>query len=229
MGPQGERARSARDHHEVHARADDFEELWPTADLAPGRPDVRAGGRRCLRAGQAGAPAREGRCCPARERRAVRRLPEVPLAREAAAAAAVPPRPLRRGAVDRARAPPADRRLARARIALRAAMAAPTEADRLAYVVRAVHASRAAEPCSAAAPAASARPRPVEGVDAIERMLRHDCQGWLPDNLLERGDRMAMAASVELRPPFLDHHLVELAFRLAVQGQGPAGARPSGC
>ena len=45
-------------------------------------------------------------------------------------------------------------------------------------------------------------------------MLRHDLRAWLPDNLLERGDRMSMAASLELRPPLLDHRLVELAFRL---------------
>jgi len=45
-------------------------------------------------------------------------------------------------------------------------------------------------------------------------MLAADCASWLPDNLLERGDRMSMAASLELRPPFLDHHLVELAFSL---------------
>ncbi|HXC40286.1 MAG TPA: asparagine synthase C-terminal domain-containing protein, partial [Burkholderiales bacterium] len=29
----------------------------------------------------------------------------------------------------------------------------------------------------------------------------------LPDNLLERGDRMTMAASIEARVPFLDHKL----------------------
>jgi asparagine synthase (glutamine-hydrolysing) len=50
--------------------------------------------------------------------------------------------------------------------------------------------------------------------DLVRRMLAADCQTWLPDNLLERGDRMSMAASLELRPPFLDHHLVELAFSL---------------
>jgi asparagine synthase (glutamine-hydrolysing) len=50
--------------------------------------------------------------------------------------------------------------------------------------------------------------------DVIQRMLFVDCHTWLSDNLLERGDRMAMAASVESRPPFLDHNLVELAFRL---------------
>ncbi len=30
---------------------------------------------------------------------------------------------------------------------------------------------------------------------------------WLPDNLLERGDRMTMGASLESRMPFLDHDL----------------------
>jgi asparagine synthase (glutamine-hydrolysing) len=45
-------------------------------------------------------------------------------------------------------------------------------------------------------------------------MLYADCHTWLADNLLERGDRMSMAASIENRPPFLDHELVELAFRV---------------
>lgn len=53
-----------------------------------------------------------------------------------------------------------------------------------------------------------------DGFDAIDRMLRSDLITWLPDNLLERGDRMSMAASLELRPPLLDHDLVELAFQL---------------
>ena len=50
--------------------------------------------------------------------------------------------------------------------------------------------------------------------DRVRRMLLADCRVWLPDNLLERGDRMSMAASVESRPPFMDHRLVELAFSL---------------
>ena len=48
----------------------------------------------------------------------------------------------------------------------------------------------------------------------LRAMLVEDFTGWLPDNLLERGDRMTMAASVELRPPFLDPRLIDLAFRL---------------
>jgi asparagine synthase (glutamine-hydrolysing) len=50
--------------------------------------------------------------------------------------------------------------------------------------------------------------------DLLDRMLYVDCHTWLVDNLLERGDRMAMAASVESRPPFMDHRLVELAMSL---------------
>lgn len=50
--------------------------------------------------------------------------------------------------------------------------------------------------------------------DLIQRMLYVDCHTWLADNLLERGDRMSMAASIESRPPFLDHRLVEIAFQL---------------
>jgi asparagine synthase (glutamine-hydrolysing) len=50
--------------------------------------------------------------------------------------------------------------------------------------------------------------------DALSRMLYADSHTWLADNLLERGDRMSMAASLELRPPFLDHRVAELAFSL---------------
>jgi len=50
--------------------------------------------------------------------------------------------------------------------------------------------------------------------DHLRRMLYVDCHTWLADNLLERGDRMSMAASIENRPQFLDHRLVEAAFRV---------------
>jgi asparagine synthase (glutamine-hydrolysing) len=49
---------------------------------------------------------------------------------------------------------------------------------------------------------------------ALRRILYFDQTSWLPDNLLERGDRMTMAASIEARVPFLDHKLVEFVATL---------------
>src|SRR5262245_21443982 len=40
---------------------------------------------------------------------------------------------------------------------------------------------------------------------SLRRILYFDQTSWLPDNLLERADRMTMAASIEARVPFLDH------------------------
>jgi asparagine synthase (glutamine-hydrolysing) len=42
---------------------------------------------------------------------------------------------------------------------------------------------------------------------ALRKILYFDQTSWLPDNLLERGDRMTMAASIEARMPFMDHEL----------------------
>jgi asparagine synthase (glutamine-hydrolysing) len=49
---------------------------------------------------------------------------------------------------------------------------------------------------------------------ALRKILAFDQSSWLPDNLLERGDRMTMAASIEARLPFLDAKLVEFVSRL---------------
>ncbi len=48
-----------------------------------------------------------------------------------------------------------------------------------------------------------------ESVGAMRRLQHFDQTSWLPDNLLERGDRMTMAASIEGRMPFMDHELAE--------------------
>ena len=45
------------------------------------------------------------------------------------------------------------------------------------------------------------------GNSALRNILYFDQTSWLPDNLLERGDRMTMAASIEARMPFMDHEL----------------------
>ena len=52
------------------------------------------------------------------------------------------------------------------------------------------------------------------GVSALRAILYFDQTSWLPDNLLERGDRMTMGASIEARMPFLDHKLVEFVSSL---------------
>ena len=102
-------------------------------------------------------------------------------------------------------------RLARARIALRTLRGA-TEADRVRNWFAPFTESERRELVGHF----RRHPRQAypSGGDFLRRMLAADLQTWLPDNLLERGDRMSMAASLELRPPFLDHRLVELAFSL---------------
>ena len=45
-------------------------------------------------------------------------------------------------------------------------------------------------------------------------MLYFDLKVWLPDDLLVKADKMTMATSLELRVPFLDHDLIEWAWRL---------------
>jgi asparagine synthase (glutamine-hydrolysing) len=52
------------------------------------------------------------------------------------------------------------------------------------------------------------------GNSALRSVLYFDQTSWLPDNLLERGDRMSMAASIEARVPFLDHKLAEFVSTL---------------
>ncbi len=63
----------------------------------------------------------------------------------------------------------------------------------------------------------SVDPRPFRGSrrrSALERILYFDQTSWLPDNLLERGDRLTMAASIEARMPFMDTELAALMARL---------------
>lgn len=103
-------------------------------------------------------------------------------------------------------------RWAKARIPLRA-MAATGQADRFrSWFAPFTPQERATLLGRAGVPGRF--PPPGGHRDLLTRMLETDCSVWLSDNLLERGDRMSMAASIELRPPFLDHHVVELAFAL---------------
>ncbi|MFA6329462.1 MAG: asparagine synthase (glutamine-hydrolyzing) [Candidatus Micrarchaeia archaeon] len=51
--------------------------------------------------------------------------------------------------------------------------------------------------------------------DIVNRSLYLDCKLLIPDWYLTKGDRTTMAASLEMRNPFLDKELVEFAFSLA--------------
>jgi asparagine synthase (glutamine-hydrolysing) len=57
-------------------------------------------------------------------------------------------------------------------------------------------------------------PFSIDTRSALRRTLFFDQTSWLPDNLLERGDRMMMAASIEGRMPFMDVELARLSARM---------------
>lgn len=64
---------------------------------------------------------------------------------------------------------------------------------------------RGHDPCQAYAQAFER----VRGADFLDQSLYADIKVWMQDDILVKVDRMSMAASLELRSPFLDHRLVE--------------------
>jgi asparagine synthase (glutamine-hydrolysing) len=54
----------------------------------------------------------------------------------------------------------------------------------------------------------------LESTGATERYLQVDQHYYLADDILYKTDRMSMAHSLEVRPPFLDHRIVEFAATL---------------
>ncbi len=65
-----------------------------------------------------------------------------------------------------------------------------------------------------------ARPR---SADSLYRAQYADVFHFLPDQILVKGDRAAMAASLEVRPPFLDHRFVERFANLPTNQKVRAG------
>ena len=55
--------------------------------------------------------------------------------------------------------------------------------------------------------------------------LEFDQEYYLADDILVKSDRMSMAHSVEVRPPFLDHRIIEFAATLPTQFKIEAAGR----
>ncbi|MCO5952331.1 asparagine synthase (glutamine-hydrolyzing) [Microbacterium yannicii] len=199
------------DHHEVHVDARDFEALWPTLTWHRDAPMSQPADFAVYRLAQA---AREHVTVVLSGEGGDELFAGYPKyeAANAMALASIIPGGLRRGlagAVDGV----LPSKLSRARIGLRVWGAGDRDAQFRTWFAPFTERERS-QLLNGVATRSTSLADASDGKDPIRAMLLADLRNWLPDNLLERGDRMSMATSLELRPPLLDHRLVELAFRL---------------
>ena len=65
--------------------------------------------------------------------------------------------------------------------------------------------------------------RECQSDSAVQRAQYADLKVYLPNDPLVKVDRMSMAHSLEIRCPLLDHHLIELAFKIPTRTKAPNG------
>jgi asparagine synthase (glutamine-hydrolysing) len=142
------------------------------------------------------------------------------------------PRPVRTGIVAPvARALPASgKKVALDEMLRRFVAGAELDQDRAHYAWRAIFdADQRREVLAGDARAVASRHEPfedclalcpsLETFSGVQRFMYFDVRTWLPNDVLVKVDRTSMAHSLEVRAPFLDHRLVEFAFRLPPRWQ----------
>jgi asparagine synthase (glutamine-hydrolysing) len=198
----------ATTHHEVQVRPADFERLWPLLTWHRDAPMSEPADIAVYRLAQT---AREHVKVALSGEGSDELFGGYPKYRHAGVTRAVGivPAGMRRALLSRLEVllPPSQEKL---RIGVRA-MSGPTTADRMTTWFASFTAYECALLMGRPVDVGVATPRSRDAVDLLGRL---DLDTWLADNLLERGDRMSMAASLEVRPPFLDHRLVRTAFQL---------------